>query len=185
VKQTMRDMQLTISALDSPLGEMLLVCDDNAQVRALDFADHETHLQRQLRLHYGSQRLTPAVAPGAVTQALRRYFDGQFDALDQIVTATAGTDLQRRVWQALRSIPAGQTNSYGVLARAVGFSDARAAIAIGAANGANPIAIIVPCHRVIASNGELRGYAWGLHRKRWLLEHERAIATPALQLPGF
>jgi len=91
---------------------------------------------------------------------------------------------------ALRGIPAGTTTSYGKLAKSLGFDDPRAAIDIGAANGANPIAIIVPCHRVIASNGDLKGYAWGLHRKRWLLEHEKAIASrkeapQTAMLPGF
>jgi O-6-methylguanine DNA methyltransferase len=90
----------------------------------------------------------------------------------------------RRVWAATRHVPAGTTTTDGKLAKQLGFNDPRAAI------GANPIAIIVPCHRVIASNGELRGYAWGLHRKRWLLEHENAIQSerrrpqPA-RVPGF
>jgi methylated-DNA-[protein]-cysteine S-methyltransferase len=87
--------------------------------------------------------------------------------------------LQRKVWAALRHIPAGTTTTYGKLARDLGFDDPRAAIDIGAANGANPIAIVVPCHRVIASNGELKGYAWGLHRKHWLLEHEKALQPEA------
>jgi len=100
--------------------------------------------------------------------------------------------LQRQVWAALRDIPAGHTTSYGELARALGYDDPRMAIEIGAANGANPIAIVVPCHRVIAKNGDLKGYAWGLHRKRWLLEHERALpqvqqaeVQQTLRLPGF
>lgn len=123
---------------------------------------------------------------------MARYFDGELQALDGLRTATAGSELQRRVWAALRHIPAGTTTSYGKLAKALGFDDPRAAIDMGAANGANPIAIIVPCHRVIASNGDLKGYAWGLHRKRWLLEHERAMATrekesepQTAMLPGF
>ena len=90
----------------------------------------------------------------------------------------------------MRRIPAGQTISYGWLARALGFRDPRAAIDIGAANGANPVAVIVPCHRVIASSGDLKGYAWGLHRKRWLLKHEDALPRAAEvleipRLPGF
>jgi methylated-DNA-[protein]-cysteine S-methyltransferase len=111
-------------------------------------------------------------------------------AIDSLPTATAGPDLQRKVWAALRQIPVGTTTTYGKLARELGFEDPRAAIDIGAANGANPIAIIVPCHRVIASNGELKGYAWGLRRKRWLLEHEKALAPQpaaprAARLPNF
>ncbi|MFC4765439.1 methylated-DNA--[protein]-cysteine S-methyltransferase [Dyella koreensis] len=183
-------MKLCLSHLDAPLGPMLLVTDEQRRIRALDFADHSAHLHRGLREHYGSYELADAPAPIAIADALTRYFAGEFEALDDLPTATAGTDLQQRVWAALRRIPAGATVSYGQLARELGFTDPRAAIDIGAANGANPIAIVVPCHRVIASNGDLKGYAWGLHRKRWLLEHEKAIqARPATSqtasLPGF
>ena len=98
--------------------------------------------------------------------------------------------MNRNVWAALRRIPVGQTTTCGALGRLLGFTDPRAAIDVGAAIGANPIAVIVPCHRVVASNGELKGYAWGLHRKRWLLEHEKAIqlqvgAPQSASLPGF
>jgi O-6-methylguanine DNA methyltransferase len=109
---------------------------------------------------------------------------------DSINVATAGTDLQRDVWAALRRIPVGQTTTYGALGRLLRFTDPRAAIDVGTAIGANPIAVIVPCHRVVASNGELKGYPWGLHRKRWLSEHAKAIqlqvgAPQSASLPGF
>lgn len=183
-------MQLFLSHLESPLGDMLLVTDEQQVVRALDFADHRAHLHRGLREHYGNDQLTEIPAPEHIAQALARYFAGELDALDALPTATQGTDLQRQVWAALRRIPAGTTTSYGKLAKALGFDDPRAAIDIGAANGANPIAIVVPCHRVIASDGSLKGYAWGLHRKRWLLEHEKAIQAESRRpqtdsLPGF
>lgn len=183
-------MKLLLSHLESPLGEMLLVTDAQQVVRALDFADHRARLYRGLREHHGEVELTEASAPDEIAAALARYFDGELAALDALRTATVGSELQRRVWAALRRIPAGTTTTYGKLAQALGFDDPRAAIDIGAANGANPIAVIVPCHRVIASNGELKGYAWGLHRKRWLLEHEKAITAKKPEpetalLPGF
>jgi len=183
-------MQLFLSYLESPLGEMLLVTDAQQNMRALDFADHKAHVHRGPREHYGSAELSEVPAPAGIVQAFTRYFSGQLDALEILPTATAGSDLQRQVWHALRRIPAGTTTSYGKLAKALGFDDPRAAIDIGAANGANPIAIVVPCHRVIASNGDLKGYAWGLHRKRWLLEHEKAIpcrstVTQTATFPGF
>lgn len=183
-------MQLFLSHLDSPLGGLLLVTDAQQTIRALDFADHQAHLHRILREHCGSYELTEAPAPESIAQAIARYFAGELGALDALPTATNGSDLQRQVWTALRRIPAGTTTTYGKLAKAFGFEDPRAAIDIGAANGANPIAIVVPCHRVIASDGSLKGYAWGLHRKRWLLEHEKAISTQpdtpqTASLPGF
>lgn len=183
-------MKLFLSQLDSPLGTLLLVTDARQVVRALDFGDHTAHLRRGLREHHGEVELIETAAPTAVADALAHYFEGDLQALDALPTQTAGTALQRRVWAALRGIPAGTTTTYGKMAKALGFDDPRAAIEIGAANGANPIAIIVPCHRVIASNGDLKGYAWGLHRKRWLLEHEKAITSPEEQprtamLPGF
>jgi methylated-DNA-[protein]-cysteine S-methyltransferase len=185
-------MKIFLSQLDSPLGTMLLVTDAQQVVRALDFDDHKARLHRGLRVHYGEVDLVEIPAPADLANALVRYFDGELEALNVLHTATAGSELQRRVWAALRRIPAGTTTTYGKLAKELGFDDPRAAIDIGAANGANPIAIIVPCHRVIASNGDLKGYAWGLHRKRWLLEHEKAMAVeekePQSQtatLPGF
>lgn len=183
-------MKLFLSQLDSPLGAMLLVTDAQQAVRALDFADHKARLHRGLREHYGEVELAEIPVPAEIADALARYFGGELGAVDALHTQTAGTELQRRVWAALRRIPAGTTTTYGKLAKGLGFDDPRAAIDMGAANGANPIAIIVPCHRVIASNGDLKGYAWGVHRKRWLLKHERAVTSKGEEpqtatLPGF
>jgi methylated-DNA-[protein]-cysteine S-methyltransferase len=183
-------LNLNLSEVDSPLGTLMLVTDQQEGLRALDFIDHQAHLHRNLRMLYGECELTETVAPAAIAAALQRYFEGDFAALGEITTATSGSELQRRVWAGLREIPAGQTTSYGEFARTLGYDDPRMAIEIGAANGANPIAIVVPCHRVIGKNGDLKGYAWGLHRKRWLLEHERALLRPAnasqeARLPGF
>src|SRR6185437_637184 len=105
--------------------------------------------------------------------------------IDAILTATAGTAFQREVWRALRDIPAGQTISYGELARRIGRP--AAVRAVGLANGANPIGVVVPCHRVIGANGSLTGYGGGLHRKEWLLAHERAhtghdVSAPQAEL---
>ncbi len=183
-------MPLFLSRLESPLGELRLLTDTERTIRALDFATHPARMHRSVREHYGNDALADAPAPDEIAQAIARYFSGEISAIDSLVTATVGSDLQRTVWAALCGIPAGTTTTYGKLAKELGLDDPRAAIDVGAAIGANPIAIIVPCHRVIASNGELRGYAWGLNRKRWLLEHENAIASALeapqpMRLPGF
>jgi methylated-DNA-[protein]-cysteine S-methyltransferase len=183
-------MQLLLSRLASPLGELLLVTDEQQAIRALEFADHKSRLHRGLRDHYGSTELVESSAPESIAQVIAGYFAGDVEALGDLPTATAGSEMQRRVWAALRLIPPGTTTTYGKLAKELGFEDPRAAIDIGAANGANSIAIVVPCHRVIASNGDLKGYAWGLHRKRWLLEHEKAMSASSdnprtMSLPGF
>jgi methylated-DNA-[protein]-cysteine S-methyltransferase len=96
-------------------------------------------------------------------------------AVEPLHTETRGTNLQRSVWSALRTIPAGTTTSYGQLARQIGHPTA--VRAVGAANGANPIPVVVPCHRVIGADGSLTGFGGGLERKRWLLAHERTHAT--------
>jgi O-6-methylguanine DNA methyltransferase len=163
-------MRLTVDAYHSPLGEILLVVDRDGALRALDFADYEQRLQRLLRLHYGTYQLDPAPAPLAMINALAAYFAGDLDAISKLRVATGGTPFQREVWAALRRIPAGRTTSYGELAAELGHRGASRAV--GLANGSNPIAIVVPCHRVIGANGALTGYAGGLPRKRWLLEHE-------------
>ena len=115
--------------------------------------------------------------PTGVMAAVLAYFDGDMAAFDPLVCDGEGTDFQRAVWRALRDIPVGETTSYGELARRIGAP--KAVRAVGAANGANPIAIVVPCHRVVGSNGSLTGYGGGLDRKRWLLAHEARYAPRA------
>jgi methylated-DNA-[protein]-cysteine S-methyltransferase len=104
---------------------------------------------------------------------MKAYFAGALKAIDSIAVATGGTDFQSKVWRALRKVPAGSTMSYGALAARIGHP---AAIrATGAANGANPISIVVPCHRLVGSDGKLVKYGGGLMRKEWLLRHEGAL----------
>jgi methylated-DNA-[protein]-cysteine S-methyltransferase len=164
-------MRLQLERWSSPISSLLLVTDDAGALRALEFASHEPRMHRLLRLHYGQYTLQDGAAPAFVTHTLESYFDGNLDALKTIKVATGGTPFQRSVWKALREIPAGTTLSYGRLAAKIGRPGASRAV--GAANGANPIAIVVPCHRVIGANGTLTGYASGIPHKHWLLEHER------------
>ncbi len=168
-------MQLSLSRYTSPVGELLIVADGEAQLRALDFSDFEERMVRLLARHYGSFDLVPGVIPPAIGAALDGYFAGDLTALDNIPVATGGTAFQRDVWAALRRIPAGQTQGYGALAAALGKPGA--ARAVGLANGSNPIGIVVPCHRVIGASGALTGYAGGVERKRWLLAHEGAAGV--------
>ncbi|HYC96616.1 methylated-DNA--[protein]-cysteine S-methyltransferase [Brevundimonas sp.] len=161
---------LTLDRVATPVGEVLLVTDGEGAVRALDFSDYEARMLRLLGRHSPAFTLDEGRAPERVRRAVEAYFTGDVRALDGVTVKTGGTAFQRTVWAALRAIPAGQTRSYGQLAAAVGSP--RAVRAAGLANGQNPIAVIVPCHRVIGANGALTGYAGGLERKRWLLNHE-------------
>jgi methylated-DNA-[protein]-cysteine S-methyltransferase len=164
--------QLQLDRVASPLGTLLVVCDEAGRLRALDFHDYEARMQRLLRVHYGERgfALSAGGAPGAVTEALAAFFAGALHAINGVEVRTGGTEFQRRVWNALRRIPNGVTHSYGEVARAIGKPSSLRAV--GLANGANPIAIVVPCHRVIGADGSLTGYAGGTERKRWLLDHE-------------
>ncbi|MGP0090019.1 MAG: methylated-DNA--[protein]-cysteine S-methyltransferase [Xanthobacteraceae bacterium] len=156
--------------LMSPIGTLVLVTDQAGILRALDFEDYEPRMLRLLARHCGMTPLVAGTAPDDVRRALRAYFDGDLAALRRIRWATSGTDFQRSVWAALTKIPVGTTRSYQMLAAAI--ARPRAVRAVGLANGSNPVAIVVPCHRVIGANGTLTGYGGGLQRKRWLLEHE-------------
>jgi methylated-DNA-[protein]-cysteine S-methyltransferase len=171
-------MHLRLDEYHSSLSPLLLVTDEEGAVRALDFADHESRMRRLLRDHYGEYELNRRAAPKSVVRALDKYFDGEFTALDGVRTATGGTPFQRAVWRALRKIAPGNTKNYGEIAAELG--NPKASRAVGAANGANPIAIVVPCHRVIGADGSLSGYGGGVPRKRWLLEHERADTRAAM-----
>ncbi len=162
---------LTLDRVATPVGEVLLVTDGEGAVRALDFADYEARMMRLLGRHSPGFSLTAGRAPETVRRAVEAYFSGEVRALDGVVVKTGGTAFQKSVWAALRAIPAGETRSYGQLAAAIGSP--RSVRAAGLANGQNPVAVIVPCHRVIGANGTLTGYAGGLERKRWLLAHER------------
>lgn len=144
---------------------------DGKALRALDFDDYEQRMNRLLRLHYGSYTLIPARNPAGLSDRIGAYFEGDIGVLDKIAVQTGGTPFQRKVWDALRHIPAGKTTTYGELARQ--FGSPNASCAVGRANGSNPVVIVVPCHRVIGAGGALVGYGGGLERKRWLLEHER------------
>jgi methylated-DNA-[protein]-cysteine S-methyltransferase len=170
-----------IDPVKSPVGTMLLIHDPEERLRALDFHDFETRMRQLLRLHYGKDGgdfvLKSRETPAAIRRALAGYFAGDLTAIDAIPVATVGTSFQREVWAALRGIRPGTTLSYGALARKLGRPNS--ARAVGLATGANPIAIVVPCHRVIGADASLTGYGGGVDRKRWLLAHEGA-ATPSL-----
>ncbi len=163
-------MEFALSRFAAPAFDLLIVSDGDGVLRALDFSDFEERMRRLLARHYGQYRLVEAPLPAAIAGALTAYFGGDMAALDALPVATGGSDFQRRVWTALRRIPAGETSGYGALAAQLGQPGA--ARAVGLANGANPIAIVVPCHRVIGASGALTGYAGGVERKRWLLRHE-------------
>lgn len=162
---------LTLDRIVTPVGEVLLVTDAEGAVRALDFADYEARMTRLLARHAPGAVLVEGRTPAPVRRAVEAWFGGDLTALDGLTVRTGGTDFQRTVWKALREIPVGETRTYGQLAAAIGSP--KAVRAAGLANGQNPVAVIVPCHRVIGANGALTGYAGGLERKRWLLDHER------------
>jgi methylated-DNA-[protein]-cysteine S-methyltransferase len=165
-------LELFQSRVESPIGGILLLTDDRDRLRALDFVDHCRRREQHLDRHYGvaGWRVREAGGKAAAAEAIGRYFDGDMDALGGIATQCGGTEFQRSVWSALRTIEAGATRSYAAIARQVGR--AAAIRAVGAANGANPIGIVVPCHRVIGANGALTGFGGGIERKSWLLAHE-------------
>ncbi len=172
-------LRLLTDKLSTPIGEMVLICDEEGFLRATDWTNDDERMERLLVRHYGEDfTLTPAQNPSGLTAAIANYFGGDVLAIDSIPVTAIGTIFQKSVWQALRSIPAGETISYGELAIRLGKP--AAVRAVGLANGANPVGIVVPCHRVIGANGSLTGYGGGLDRKRWLLDHERQYRLPAV-----
>jgi methylated-DNA-[protein]-cysteine S-methyltransferase len=140
----------------------------------VEFGDTRADLEHELvaRLRR-TGFVKPHNDPAGAVSALRAYFAGDLRALDTLAIDPMGTPFQLRVWTALRSVPAGHTASYADIAKAIGAPSSTRAV--GAANGANPIAIVVPCHRIIGASGSLVGYGGGLERKRWLLEHEGVL----------
>jgi len=163
---------LTLDRLATPIGTALLVTDEAGALRAFNWTDYEDHMLAWLRRHYPKATLREGHAPDAVRKAFEAYFRGDASALGAVPWRASGTPFQLKVWETLCSIPAGETLSYAGLAERIGRPTALRAV--GLANGANPVAVVVPCHRVIGANGSLTGYGGGLPRKEWLLAHEGA-----------
>jgi methylated-DNA-[protein]-cysteine S-methyltransferase len=170
---------LGCEVLASPLGALTIVSSD-VGICAIEYENYSARMQAFLTRRYGAYDLAPVRNAFGCATALTAYFAGECAALDRVVVDAGGTVFQARVWAALRTIPAARPCSYGELAAQLALA-ASSARAVGHANSLNPVAIVVPCHRVIGANASLTGYAGGLERKRWLLEHERAHAgTPML-----
>jgi methylated-DNA-[protein]-cysteine S-methyltransferase len=165
------DHTMSKAAMDTPTGIIEVGVDGGALV-SLQFVEMSTAPPDRV-----------AADPGGVRARLRAYYEGDLGALAEIpVRFDRGTFFQQQVWRALQGIPVGETISYAELARRVGRPSAFRAV--GSANGQNPVGVVVPCHRVIAADGSLGGYAGGLDRKRWLLAHEGAMAPSESALPG-
>jgi len=167
-------------SVSSPVGPLHLA-EHRERLCMLAFDPHADQTWDQIARWLGptrEDRPTPFLTD--VSERLGAYFDGDLTAIDAVPVEPPGTEFQRAVWRALRDIPAGATTSYGELARAL--QNPRACRAVGAANGRNPVAIVIPCHRVIGSDHTLIGYGGGLDRKRWLLRHEGLAIQEELPL---
>ena len=168
-------VKLLLGRVKSPIGTILVVCKGDT-LCALEFADSRDRMMAALRGRHGDFTLVETVDPARVCTRIRAYLRGKLDALDEIAVDGGGTEFQRKVWTALRRIAPGEVVSYGALAQRLGMPNAVRAVA--RANALNPISLVVPCHRVIGSDGSLTGYGGGLPRKRWLLEHEGVVLAP-------
>jgi methylated-DNA-[protein]-cysteine S-methyltransferase len=166
----------TLHRMNTPLGVALFVTSDEGALAAFDWADKEDRMRALLERRLGrGTTLAEGPAPARIRLALERYFEGDVSTVDAIPCRAVGTPFQQAVWTALRAIPAGTTTTYGELASRIGAPGA--ARAVGLANNRNPIGVVVPCHRVIGKDGTLTGYAGGLARKQWLLDHEARAAS--------
>jgi methylated-DNA-[protein]-cysteine S-methyltransferase len=167
-------LEVLLDRISTPIGAMMIAADRAGNLRTALFAEDQQVVRRQLRLQYGEHGFSVELArnPHGLSESITQYFDGDLSIINTLPVETGGTTFQREVWRALREIPCGTTTSYGKLAERIGRP---AAIrAVGLANGSNPVAVVVPCHRVIGANGSLTGYGGGIERKRWLLNHEKS-----------
>jgi methylated-DNA-[protein]-cysteine S-methyltransferase len=166
--------KLLIDKINSEIGTIFVV-SDSASLCALDFADYETRMMQLLQRRYGQFDLAETNNPQGFSDQIQAYLAGNHSSIDQIPVNPGGTVFQQQIWLALRSIPLGTVVSYGELATKLG--NPNACRAVGLANSLNPVAIVLPCHRVVGANASLTGYAGGLERKRWLLRHEGVDVT--------
>jgi methylated-DNA-[protein]-cysteine S-methyltransferase len=162
-------VMIATATLASPIGPLTLAAHGE-RVCLLHFGPDSADIRKQLARWYPGDPIVPSDDPAGAAAVLRDYFAGDVEVLDRVAVEMNGTPFQQRVWAALRRVRAGTTVAYSDIARAIRAPSA--VRAVGAANGANPVAVIVPCHRIIGSNGTLTGYGGGLERKEWLLRHE-------------
>ena len=171
----MTEPAVRTTTVDTPSGPVriaVLVDEGGERIVALAFDDHFERVSARVRSRFAGIEWVEGETGAA--EAVRRYLAGDLAAIGPVEVDAAGTPFQEQVWAALRTIPAGETRTYGQLAAAIG---APAAVrAVGTANGANPVWLVVPCHRVVRSDGSVGGYGGGSHRKQWLLDHERSTA---------
>ncbi|MGF1492203.1 MAG: methylated-DNA--[protein]-cysteine S-methyltransferase [Microcoleaceae cyanobacterium] len=162
-------MKLLIDRISSEIGQLLIVTDGE-NLCALEFEDCESRMLKLLQARFDTVELIPTENPQGFSQTVDQYLKGDLHTVDQVPVNPGGTPFQQKVWSALRTIPVGATVSYKELATQIG--QPTASRAVGMANSQNPIAIAIPCHRVIGAKSKLTGYAGGLERKKWLLSHE-------------
>ena len=163
-----------LGMMETPVGT-LTVAAHGERVCLVHFGANDGQVRTTLSAWYPDAAIRDARDPAGAVAVLNRYFKGDLESLGEIEVELHGTPFQRDVWMALRTVKAGTTKSYAQLASQVGTP--AAVRAVGAANGANPVAVVLPCHRIIGSNGSLTGYGGGLDRKRWLLDHEGVKRT--------
>jgi len=165
-------IELRTDTIDSEIGPIVIVTDARA-LCALDFGDCGERMKELLTHRFKDLMLRHEANPLGVSEKVRAYLAGDLHSLDGIAVDPGGTEFQQTVWSALRKIPVGTTRTYGQVAAGIGRPSASRAV--GLANSLNPVAIVIPCHRLIGSNASLRGYAGGLPRKQWLLRHEGVL----------
>ncbi|HYL78241.1 MAG TPA: methylated-DNA--[protein]-cysteine S-methyltransferase [Bryobacteraceae bacterium] len=170
-------MLLHYDEFQSPIGRILFASDGQA-ICMLDFSGYEDRMKTLLRRRFGACEFQKTSDPQNLNSSLAAYFNGDLHAFDGTPVRTNGSEFQELVWRSLREIPVGETWTYGQLAAHV--NRPQAARAVGHANSLNPVAIIVPCHRVIGASSALTGYAGGIERKEWLLRHEGALRQGSL-----
>jgi methylated-DNA-[protein]-cysteine S-methyltransferase len=175
--ETLTPETLTLETLPTPFGPILVAADAEGRLRAVEFWNDEAEMRHLLAHRFGAVKAEFGQVPASIRTAFERYFAGDRQALKYVPWISGGTPFQQKVWNALTTIPVGETWSYAKLAAAIG--QPKAVRAVGLANGANPIPIVVPCHRVIGKDGALTGFGGGLDRKRWLLRHEGAAFNDA------
>jgi methylated-DNA-[protein]-cysteine S-methyltransferase len=167
---------LRVDQVRSPLGTLTIVAAGDA-LCGLDFPVGRSRMRAWIRSRFPRAVLERRRDPNGYATRVRAYFSGDLGALDGIAVDCGGTLFEEQVWNALRAIPAGTTTTYRELAELVRHP--RAIRAVGRANARNPVCLVIPCHRVIGSDGHLTGYGGGIWRKRWLLEYEGVAPSPS------